>query len=146
MSDIVIARIAEQEFGVPVAQIRDVLRRRQLTPVPLAPRGIAGLLNLRGRIVTAIDLRIRLGLPPRTAHGESTFIVVESGSDLYALIADSVGDVLTLDEREREAVPPALDPRWRDVACGIYPTDSGLIVLFDIARLVDLVSPLRAAS
>ena len=146
MSDIVIACIAEQDFGVPVVQIRDVLRRQPLTPVPLAPRGIVGLLSLRGRIVTAIDLRIRLGLPVLPVQSESTFIVVENGGELYALIADSVGDVLTLDEQKREAVPPPLDRQWRDVASAVYTTAAGLIVLFDIARLVDLVPPRRAAS
>jgi len=114
--------------------------------VPLAPHGIAGLLNLRGRIVTAIDLRRRLGLPSLAAQRESTNIVVENGGELYALIADSVGDVLKIDESKREAVPPALDRKWRDVASAVYPTETGLIVLFDVARLVDLVPPRRAAS
>jgi len=146
VSDFISLRIGTQDFGVPVLQVRDVMRRQQLTPVPLAPRAIAGLLNLRGRIVTAIDLRTRLGLPPQAADSDATHVVVENGGELYALVVDSVGDVLAVDERQLEAVPPGLDPQWRAVASAVYPTADGLIVLLDIARLLDMAPPRRAAS
>jgi purine-binding chemotaxis protein CheW len=147
MSDFVTIRIGVQEFGVPVMQVRDVLRRQHLTPVPLALRAIAGLLNLRGRIVTAIDLRERLGLPPLSADAETANIVVEQDGEPYALVVDNVGDVLQIDERQFEAVPSMLDPRWRAVASAVYPTEAGLIVLLDIARLLDIVpQPRRIAS
>jgi purine-binding chemotaxis protein CheW len=146
MSDFVAIRIGSQDFGVPVMQVRDVLRRQHLTPVPLAPRAIAGLLNLCGRIVTAIDLRTRLGLPPQAAASETAYVVVENGGELYALVADSVGDVLPVDERQLETVPPGLDPQWRAVASAVYPMKTGLMVLLDIARLLDIVPPRRAAS
>jgi purine-binding chemotaxis protein CheW len=147
MSDFVTMRIGAQEFGVPVMQVRDVLRHQHLTPVPLAPRAIAGLLNLRGRIVTAIDLRERLGLPPLSADAETANIVVEQDGEPYALVVDNVGDVLQIDERQFEAVPSVLDPRWRAAASAVYPTEAGLIVLLDIARLLDIVpQPRRTAS
>ena len=146
MSDFVAIRIGNQDFGVPVMQVRDVLRRQHLTPVPLAPRAIAGLLNLRGRIVTAIDLRTRLGLELQTAESDAAHVVVEDGSELYALVVDGVGDVLHVDERRLETVPPGLDPQWRTVASAVYPTETGLIVLLDIARLLDIAPPRRAAS
>ena len=147
MSDFVAIRIGSQDFGVPVMQVRDVLRRQHLTPVPLAPRAIAGLLNLRGRIVTAIDLRTRLGLSPQAAGSETAHVVVvENSGELYALVVDSVGDVLPVDERQLETVPPGLDPQWRAVASAVYPTKTGLIVLLDIARLIDIAPPRRAAS
>jgi purine-binding chemotaxis protein CheW len=147
MSDFVTIRIGVQEFGVPVMQVRDVLRRQHLTPVPLSPRAIAGLLNLRGRIVTAIDLRERLGLPPLSADAETANIVVEQDGEPYALVVDNVGDVLQIDERQFEAVPSVLDPRWRAAASAVYPTEAGLIVLLDIARLLDIVpQPRRIAS
>ncbi len=139
MSDFVTIRIDAQHFGVPVMQVRDVLRQQQLTPVPLAPRGIAGLLNLRGRIVTAIDLRERLGLPPLDADDDTANIVVEQDGEPYALVVDRVGDVLQIDERQLEAVPSVLDPQWRAVASAVYPTEAGLIVLLDIARLLDIM-------
>jgi purine-binding chemotaxis protein CheW len=146
MSDFVTIRMGAQDFGVPVMQVRDVLRRQHLTPVPLAARAIAGLLNLRGRIVTAIDVRRRLGLPPLAADAETANVVVEHDGELYALVVDSVGDVLPVDERQTEAVPSVLDPQWREVAAAVYPTETGLIVLLDIARLLDIMPPRRAAS
>jgi purine-binding chemotaxis protein CheW len=129
MSDVVTIRIGSQDFGFPVMQVRDVLGHQRLTPVPLAPHAIAGMLNLRGRIVTAIDLRTRLGLPRRAAGSEATHVVVESGSELYALVVDSVGDVLHVDEQQV-----------------VYRTDAALIVLLDIARLLDILPQRRAAS
>ena len=146
MSDVVAIRIGNQDFGVPVMQVRDVLRHQHVTPVPLAPRAIAGLLNLRGRIVTAIDLRTRLGLAPQAATSETADVVVENGGEVYALVVDGVGDVMPVDERQFETVPPGLDPQWRAVASAVYPTSAGLVVLLDIARLLDIAPPRRAAS
>ncbi|HXR87943.1 MAG TPA: chemotaxis protein CheW [Stellaceae bacterium] len=146
MSDYAAIRVGSWDFAVPVMQVRDVLRRNQLTPVPLAPRAVAGLLNLRGRIVTAIDLRVRLRLPPQEARSDAAYVVIESGSEYYALIVDSVGDVLPIDERRLGAEPLALDPRWRAVASAVYTMDTGPIVLLDIERLLDLAPARRAAS
>jgi purine-binding chemotaxis protein CheW len=146
MSDFVVIRIEAQAFGVPVMQVRDVLRRQQLAPVPLAPRAVAGLLNLRGRIVTAIDMRKRLGLPACAADGETANVVVEHEGEVYALVVDSVGDVLAVDEQHVQAVPLALDAQSRAVAGAVYPTGSGLIVLLDLARLLDIAPRRRAAS
>lgn len=143
--DFVTVRLDEQEFGLPVADVRDVLRRQRITPVPQAPRAVAGLLNLRGRIVTAIDLRIRLGLAPREAGRDDADVVVEFGGELYALSVDAVGDVLRLESEALEPVSSTLDPLWRAVATAVYPTERSLIVLFDIARLLDIVPKLRAA-
>jgi purine-binding chemotaxis protein CheW len=146
MSDFVAIRIAGQDFGVPVMQVRDVLRGQHLTPVPMAPCAIAGLLNMRGRIVTAIDLRMRLGLVPQAASSDAAHVVVEDGGELYALIVDSVGDVLHVDERQLEKIPPGLNPQWRTVASAVYPTETALTVLLDIARLLDIAPPRRVAS
>ena len=146
MSDVVTIRVGNQDFGVPVMQVRDVLRRQHLTPVPLAPRAVAGLLNLRGRIVTAIELRARLDLPRQADKSDGAQIVVENGGELYALVVDSVGDVLPVDEARLDAVPLDLDPQWRAVASAVYPAETGLIVLLDIARLLDVVPQRRAAS
>ena len=146
MSDVVAVRIGNQDFAVPVMQVRDVLRRQNLTPVPLAPRAVVGLLNLRGRIATVIDLRIRLGLPSPVAGSDAAYIVVEDGSELYALVVDSVGDVLPIDELRLETVSRRLDPLWRAVASAVYPTARGHIVLLDTARLLDIAPARRAAS
>lgn len=146
MTDFVAIRVGDEDFAVPVTRVRDVLRRDHVTPVPLAPMAVAGLINLRGRIVTAIDLRIRLGIAPRAGAGEETYVVVESDAEYYALIVDGVGDVLPIDERRLKTGPVSLDRRWREVATAVYPTGAALIVLLDIERLLDLAPPRRAAS
>ncbi|HVA12230.1 MAG TPA: chemotaxis protein CheW [Stellaceae bacterium] len=144
--DFVIVTLAEQSFGIPVMQVRDVLRRQRMTPVPLAPHAVAGLLNLRGRIVTAFDLRVRLGLAPRAADADAANVVVELGGELYALIVDAVGDVLTIPPGRLERVPATLDPVWREIAAAAHAADHGLVVLLDIARVLDLTPQFRNAS
>lgn len=143
--DFVTVRLGAQEFGIPIADVRDVLRKQKITAVPLAPRAVAGLLNLRGRIVTAIDLHTRLGLPPRALGCDEAHVVVDLGGELYALSVDAVGDVLRVASDALELVPPTLDPLWREVASGVYPTVESFIVLFDVARLLDILPKRRAA-
>lgn len=144
--DYVTIRLGAQTFGVPVSAVRDVLRRQTITPVPLAPRAVAGLLNFRGRIVTAIDLRLRLGLTQEAAAGEGVIVVIERDAELYALAVDAVGDVIRVERAGREPVPAALHPQWRQVAAAVYPAERGFVVLLDIARLLDIAPHLRAAS
>lgn len=129
--------VAEQVFGISVHKVRDVLRPCRVTPVPLAPPEVAGSLNLRGRVVTAVDLRVRLGLPPRLAGASCMNIVVEHGGELYSLMVDSVGEVLTLPEATAEPNPPALDAEFRAVSDGIHRLDGQLLIALDVDRLLD---------
>ena len=128
--------IAGQLFGVPVLRVQDIINPQRITPVPLAPPEIAGSLNLRGRIVTAIDVRKRLGLPAREDKNCMS-IVVENGHDLYSLMVDSVGEVLDVDENSFERNPPTLDQRFRDYSQGIYRLDGKLLVILDVNRFLD---------
>lgn len=122
-----------QLFGLPVLKVHDVLRNPVVNTIPLAPPGVAGSLNLRGRIVTAIDMRSRLGLP--VGKRETIMcIVVEHDGDMYSLIVDDVSDVLTLDSEQQEKVPSTLDPRWREVCQGIYKLEGRLLLILDIVR------------
>lgn len=126
---------------VPVQRVRDVLLPQATTPIPLAPPEIAGSLNLRGRIVTAMDLRRRLRLPPRPAGAPGPMaVVVEQGSELYALLVDGVGDVVPLALGEAAPNPPTLEPLWRDTARGVFRGMAGeegqLLVLLDVDRLL----------
>lgn len=130
--------IAGQLFGISVLQVQDVLGPQRLTRVPLAPPEVAGSLNLRGRIVTAIDVRTRLGLPPRPEGMKGMSVVVDLGGELYSLLIDQVGEVLTLDKEDFESNPPTLDPRWREVSRGIYRLKEQLLVVIDIAQLLNL--------
>ncbi len=128
--------IAGQLFGIPVLRVQDVLSWHQITPIPLAPPEIAGSLNLRGRIVTAIDVRLRLGLKA-AKHGKSMSIVAEHYGELYSLMVDSVGEVLGLKEGSFERNPPTLDPKFREYSAGIYRLDGKLLVVLDVDRLLD---------
>ena len=93
-------------------------------------------MNLRGRIVTAVDLRRRLGLSARQAGAQPMSVVVEHGGELYALLADTVGEVVPLPASERDANPPTLDPLWRDVSRGVHRRDGELLILLDVDRVL----------
>ena len=135
-NEFVTMTIFDQLFGIPVFQVQDVLGPQDINKIPLAPPEVAGSLNLRGRIVTAIDIRKRLGLPPRPAGDEGMNVVVEHGTELYSLVIDTIGEVLSLPLSDYERNPSNLDELWRDVTEGIYPLDGKLMVVIDIDRLL----------
>ncbi|MBY0431432.1 MAG: chemotaxis protein CheW, partial [Rhodospirillales bacterium] len=94
-------------------------------------------LNLRGRIVTAIDVRLRLGLGRRTDGSKGMSVVVDMGGELYSLMVDQVGEVLSLPAAAFERNPPTVDPLWREFSAGIYRLDNKLLVVLDVPRLLD---------
>lgn len=129
--------VAGQLFGIPVLTVQDVLGEQRITRVPLAQPEVAGTLNLRGRIVTAIDMRRRMGLPPReSGHGMN--VVVDRDGELYSLIVDSVGEVLSLAPDLYERNPPTLEPAWREVSVGVYRLENELMVVLDVVKLLDI--------
>jgi len=136
-NDFVTMMVADQLFGIPVLQVQDVLGRQRITRIPLAPPEVAGSLNLRGRIVTAVDVRLRLGLPPRPKDKAEMSIVVDLRGELYSLMVDSVGEVLSLPSAKFERNPPTLDPLWREFSNGIYRLEDKLLVVLDVPRLLD---------
>jgi purine-binding chemotaxis protein CheW len=136
-NDFVTVTVDGQLFGIPVLTVQDILGAQRLTPVPLAPKEIAGSLNLRGRIVTAIDVRTRLGLSPPPEESPGMSVVVEHNGELYSLIVDSVGEVLRLSTEAYERNPATLDPVWRDVSTGVFRLDGGLMVVLDVVRILD---------
>jgi purine-binding chemotaxis protein CheW len=127
-----------QLFGLRLERVRDVFVPRGLSPVPLAPPEIAGLLNLRGRIVTAIDLRRRLGLPPRSDGGTPVAVGIEERGELCGLMVDRVGDVLRLGPSTYDANPVNLDQRWAKVCAGVHRLDQNLMVVLDVDKILDL--------
>jgi purine-binding chemotaxis protein CheW len=130
--------VAEQLCGIPVLAVRDILGEQAITRIPLAPPEIAGSLNLRGRIVTAIDLRRRLGLPEAAPGSRSMSVVAEQGGELYAIVVDQVEEVLNLSAGQFERNPPTLAPAWAAFSSGIYRLDGRLMVLLDVARILAL--------
>lgn len=137
--------IADQLFGLPIAQVQDVFMPGQLTRVPLAPQEIAGILNLRGRIVTAIDMRCRLGLPRREDEQTRMAVGIDCDGESYGLVIDAVGEVLRLPENSREPVPVNLDARLARVAVGVHRLENQLLVVLDVERLLDMKSGTMAA-
>ena len=129
--------IAEQMFGIPVLLVHDVLGPQRITRIPLAPPEVAGSLNLRGRIVTAVDVRTRLGLEKRPRDVEGMSVVVEHLGEFYSLMVDTVGEVLSLAASDFERNPATLDQRWRDVSQGIFRLDQELLVVLDVDRLLE---------
>jgi len=129
--------VGDQLCGIPVLTVRDILGPQSVTRVPLAPPEVAGSLNLRGRIVTAIDLRRRLGLSPAGEGARAMSVVVEVSGEFYSLLVDQVGEVLSLDGETREANPPTLDPRWRSVSSGVFRLQDKLMVVLDVERVLD---------
>lgn len=133
-------RIGGQQFGVSVSDIQDVFSPANMTPVPKSRQEIAGILNLRGRIVTAIDARARLGLPPRPTTGPQPLAIgVERGGEYFGLIIDEIGDVLRIDERDCEENPVNLDQAWTAVSRGVYRLEKNLLIIMDIDKM--LASP-----
>jgi len=128
--------VAGQLFGVPVIRVQDILTPDAIAPVPGSPKQVRGLINLRGRIVTVIDMRTHLSLPKADAGQTGMCVTVESRGDFYTLFVDSVGDVITLPRNLREGNPATLDAVWRDVADSVYRTDQGLLVALNVDRLL----------
>ncbi len=130
--------VADQLCGIPVLSVRDVLGPQIITRIPLAPQEVAGSLNLRGRIVTAIDLRRRLRLPAAPPGTTQMSVVADQGGELYALLVDQVSEVLSLPSSQFERNPPTLPEVWARYSAGIYRLQGRLLVVLDVARLLAL--------
>jgi purine-binding chemotaxis protein CheW len=144
-SDYVTFTTAEQLFGLPIERVQDVFKPARITRVPLAGPDIAGVLNLRGRIVTAIELRSRLGLGARDPGRLAMAIGIELRGESFGLLVDTVGEVLKLSDSEREPNPINLDRNLGRVSAGVYRLDGQLLVVLDIDRVLDLGAEAAAA-
>jgi purine-binding chemotaxis protein CheW len=138
VTEYVTAWIGEQLFGLPIARVQDVFMLDRLTRVPLAPPEVAGVLNLRGRIITAIDMHRRLGLPPRAEGTAPMAIGIELNGESYGLIIDTIGEVLKLSDDTSESNPINLDRRLARIAAGVHRLDGRLLVVLDVDRVLDL--------
>jgi len=145
MVEYVTAMIGGQLFGLPISRVQDVFMPERVTRVPLASCEIAGVLNLRGRIVTVIDMRARLGLP-RAEDGKVPMAVgVDLRGESYGLLIDQIGEVLRLPEDGKEENPVNLDPRMAKLAGGVHRLDGQLMVVLDVDRVLELAPEMMAA-
>jgi purine-binding chemotaxis protein CheW len=123
-------------YGIEVEHVQEVLRSQGLTRVPLAPSAVAGLINLRGQVVTAIELRERLGLPPRPQGTDAVVIVVRLHGEAVSLLVDAIADVVDVDARDFEAPPDTMDGAARDLIRGAYKLDGQLLLALDVNKAV----------
>jgi purine-binding chemotaxis protein CheW len=135
---LVSVRIGTQAFGIPVLQVQDVIAQTSINRVPLAPAEVAGSLNLRGRIVTAIDMRRRLGLAPLDEGKPRMAVGIESKGESYGLLIDAIGEVLKLSAASREDNPVNLDSRLARVSAGVHRLDGSLLVVLDVDRVLEV--------
>jgi purine-binding chemotaxis protein CheW len=137
--------VAGQMFGLPIDRVHDVFIASSLTKVPLAPREVVGLLNLRGRVVTAICLRRRLGLADRQDGSAEMAIGLEHQGESYGLVVDAVGEVMRLSPDSLEPNPAHMDERWLKISQGVHRLDQKLLIVLDIDAALSFDAEARAA-
>lgn len=137
MTKYVTASIGDQVFGVPIGRVIDVFKPSGITRVPLSSCDIEGVLNLRGRIVTVINLRARLGLPRGQSGDGSMAIGIDLANEAYCLFVDAIGEVLCLEDSACEANPVNLDPLIATMAAGVHRLDGQLMIVLDADRVLD---------
>jgi purine-binding chemotaxis protein CheW len=128
-------------FGVPVQRVQEVIRYQEMTRVPLVPPVVRGLINLRGQIVTAIDLRKRLGMTERPASQLPMNVVVRTGDGAFSLLVDEIGDVIEVTEKSFERPPETLQGVAREMIRGVHKMPERLLLLLDTERVVDVAEP-----
>ena len=138
LTEYVTVTIGDHMFGLPIFRVQDVFVPVGLTRVPLAPPEVAGILNLRGRVVTAIDMRSRLDFGEREPGTPVMAIGIELKGESYGLLVDAVGEVMQLHNSACEPKPTNLDPRLSRVAAGIYRLEGQLMVVLDVDRVLDI--------
>lgn len=148
--DYVTVTVGGQLLGLPIARVQDVFITTRITPVPLAPREIIGLINLRGRVVTAVCMRRRMGhadvqaAPAGAEERELTAVGIDQGGEAFALIVDSVGEVMRLSRTTFEPVPIHLDRAWAALARGVHRLDERLLVVIDVDAVLNIELPIAA--
>ncbi len=136
--DYVTIYVGDQLFGLPILRVQDVFSATQMTRVPLAPRQVVGLLNLRGRVVTALSLRERLGMGTTADAGNSSMAVgIEHGGEPFALMVDKVGEVMRLTPATYEANPVHMSAAWVGLSKGVHRLENRLLIILDIDSVLN---------
>lgn len=129
--------IGDQLLGVPVSSVQEVLNPQEIARTPKARSEIAGLLNLRGQIVTAVDLRKRMKLPPLEQGRRSMNVVVRHKGESYSFLVDEVGEVINVSAEAMEGVPQTLDAHWKSVTTGVFRLENRLFVILNVKAILE---------
>ena len=143
MSQLSTFHVGKYLFGVDVSLVQEVVRLQMITPVPLASPEIAGLINLRGEVLTAIDLRARLGLPPADSTREPVNVVVRVDDEPVSMLVDEIGGVLEVSQVPFEQTPSTVDERVRDLLLGAYTLPDRLLLALNARRVLDVGAEAR---
>lgn len=122
-------------FGIDVMNVQEVIRHQEMTPVPLAPAAVRGLINLRGQIVTAIDMRTRLGLAPDVANASPVNVVIDTDQGVMSLLVDDIGEVLEVEREIFETAPEMMNAAFRELVPGVFKLEERLLLLLDVAKV-----------
>jgi purine-binding chemotaxis protein CheW len=130
--------VGDHYLGIGVSDVQEVLREQPVTPVPLSPAVVAGLINLRGKIVPQLDMRRLLNLPPREAESATFSVVVRTEEGAVSLLVDEIDDVVELDASSSEHPPQNADPSVRALLLGVHQMPHRLLLVLDVRRIVDV--------
>ena len=131
-------KIMNGEYAIPVLEVQEVVKPQKVTPVPLGPEYVDGLINLRGQIVTAINLRILFGLPKREESEDYMNIIVRWGDSLYALVVDEIMDVMDVSNSTFEDTPDTIDENLKNYIRGVFKLEANLLTLLSLEKILDI--------
>jgi len=140
-NELLTCRVGEQWLGFQVRSVREVVTPQRCTEMPLASDAVMGLINLRGRVITQLDVRKVVGLPPREGSDFRVAIVETMSGEDFGLVMDEVGEVINLDPDEYEKTPKTLDHLWQDVSEGVLKQDERVVVLVNVERFIAMTIP-----
>lgn len=129
-------KIGQQEFGIPVEHVIDILSPQKIYPIPLTRKEIIGSLNLRGKIVTALDIRLLLDIKDPILNKQGKCLILEHANELFGFDVDKVGEINSFSSDLLIHTPNNLSPFWQEVSLGIYPLENELIVILDVSKLI----------
>jgi purine-binding chemotaxis protein CheW len=127
--------VADFLFGVPVLNVQEVIRHQRMTRVPLSHKTVRGLINLRGQIVTAIDFRQRIELPPLATGNDPVIIVIRTGDGAFCLLVDGVGDVIEVDDSTLEPAPGTISSLVREMVTGVYRLKEHILIALEVEEI-----------
>lgn len=129
-------RLADEVYGINVMLVQEVLRWTEIAPVPGAPDYVLGIINLRGNVVTVIDTRLRLGLPPREPDDSSRIVIIEAERQVVGILVDSVAEVMDLNSSEIDSAPNVGNDESSKYIQGVASRDGSLLILIDLNKLL----------